>query len=36
VARAVRDPGIGTFLVLAVLIVVTIIGSVWLKRKFAS
>jgi phospholipase D1/2 len=36
VVRAVRDPGIGTFLVLALLIVVTIIGSVWLKRKFAS
>jgi uncharacterized membrane protein YdjX (TVP38/TMEM64 family) len=36
VERAVRDPGIGTFLVLAVLTIATIIASVWLKRKFAS
>jgi uncharacterized membrane protein YdjX (TVP38/TMEM64 family) len=34
--RAIRDPGIGTFVALAALIVVTIIGTVWLKRKFAS
>lgn len=34
--RAIRDPGIGTFLALAALIAVTIIGSIWLKRRFTS
>jgi len=33
---AIRNPGIGTFLILAALIVVTIIGSIWLKRRFSS
>ncbi len=35
-ARAIRDPGIGVVLVLAVLITITIIGTVWLKRRFES
>jgi uncharacterized membrane protein YdjX (TVP38/TMEM64 family) len=33
---AMRNPGIGTFVVLAALILVTIIGTIWLKRKMAS
>ena len=36
VERALRDPGIGTFIILAALVVVSIIGSVWLKRRFES
>jgi uncharacterized membrane protein YdjX (TVP38/TMEM64 family) len=36
VERALRDPGIGTFVILAVLVVVTVAGSLWLKRKFES
>jgi len=31
---AIRDPGIGAFLVLAALIIITIVGTVWLKRRF--
>jgi uncharacterized membrane protein YdjX (TVP38/TMEM64 family) len=34
--RALRNPGIGTFIILAVLVVVTLVGSLWLKRKFES
>ena len=34
--RAIRDPGIGAFLVLAALIIITIVGTVWLKRRFES
>jgi uncharacterized membrane protein YdjX (TVP38/TMEM64 family) len=30
---AIRDPGLGTFLILAALIVITIVGTVWLKRR---
>jgi uncharacterized membrane protein YdjX (TVP38/TMEM64 family) len=33
---AIRNPGIGTFIALAVLVVVTIVGTIWLKRKFAG
>lgn len=36
VRSAIRDPGFGTFVVLAALVLVTIVGTVWLKRKFAS
>ena len=35
-ASAIRNPGIGTFLILAVLILVTVAGTVWLKRRFES
>lgn len=31
---AIRNPGVGTFLLLAALIGVSIAGSVWLKRRF--
>lgn len=31
---AIRNPGIGTFLLLLALIVISIIGGVWLKRRF--
>jgi uncharacterized membrane protein YdjX (TVP38/TMEM64 family) len=33
---AIRNPGIGTFLLLTALIGVSIVGSVWLKRRFES
>jgi uncharacterized membrane protein YdjX (TVP38/TMEM64 family) len=33
---AIRDPGIGTFLILAALIAITIAGTVWLKRRLES
>jgi uncharacterized membrane protein YdjX (TVP38/TMEM64 family) len=33
---ALRNPGIGTFLVLLALIAITIAGSVWLKRHFET
>ena len=33
---AIRNPGIGAFLLLLVLIAVTIVGSVWLKRRFEA
>jgi phospholipase D1/2 len=32
--NATRDPGVGTFLVLAALVAITIIGTAWLKRRF--
>jgi phospholipase D1/2 len=32
--NATRDPRVGTFLVLAVLVGITIIGTAWLKRRF--
>ena len=35
-ASAIRDPGIGTFLILALLIIITVAGTVWLKRRFES
>jgi phospholipase D1/2 len=33
---AIRNPGIGAVLVLAALIIITIVGTVWLKRRFES
>jgi uncharacterized membrane protein YdjX (TVP38/TMEM64 family) len=33
---AILNPGIGTFVVLLALIIVTAVGTLWLKRKFAS
>ena len=33
---AIRNPGIGTFLLLLVLIALTIVGSLWLKRRFEA
>jgi len=35
-ASAIRNPGLGTFMLLAALIAVSIVGSVWLKRRFDS
>jgi phospholipase D1/2 len=32
--RAIRNPGVGTFLLLLALIAVSVIGGVWLKRRF--
>src|SRR5690606_35102182 len=34
--RAIRNPGLGTFLVLVLLIAVSVAGTVWLKRHFQS
>lgn len=31
---AIRNPGIGTFLLLLALIVITVAGTIWLKRRF--
>jgi hypothetical protein len=33
---AIRNPGVGSFVLLAVLIVASILGTVWLRRNFAS
>ena len=33
---AIRNPGIGAFLVLAGLIAITVVGTVWLKRRLES
>ena len=35
-ASAIRDPGIGAFLLLATLILITIVGTVWLKHRLES
>ena len=35
-ARAIRQPGIGSYALLAVSIVLTIAGSIWVKRKYAD
>lgn len=35
-ASAIRNPGIGTFLLLAALIAVSVVGAVWLKRRFEN
>ena len=35
-ASAIRDPGIGTVLILLALITITVGGTVWLKRRFES
>ena len=36
VQAAIRNPGFATFVVLTALILVTILGTVWLKRKFVA
>jgi phospholipase D1/2 len=33
---AIRNPGLGSFIVLAVLVTISILGTIWLRRKFAS
>src|SRR5256885_1180137 len=33
---AIRNPGIGAFLLLAGLIAITVVGTVWLKRRLES
>jgi phospholipase D1/2 len=33
---AIRNPGLGSFVLLAVLVIVSIFGTIWLRRKFAS
>lgn len=33
---AIRNPGLGSFVLLAVLVIVSILGTIWLRRKFAS
>ena len=35
-ASAMRNPGIGTVLILLALIIITVGGTVWLKRRFES
>jgi len=32
---AIRNPGLGSFVLLAVLVIVSILGTIWLRRKFA-
>lgn len=34
--RAIRNPGMGTFLILLLLVVVTVAGTYWLKRRIQS
>jgi uncharacterized membrane protein YdjX (TVP38/TMEM64 family) len=34
--RAIRNPGVGTFILLGVLVVITVLGTLWLRRKLAS
>lgn len=33
---AIRNPGVGSFVVLAVLLILSVFGTIWLRRKFAS
>lgn len=33
---AIRNPGVGSFVLLAVLVIVSILGIVWLRRRFAG
>ena len=35
-ASAIRNPGIGAFLLLAALIAVSVVGTIWLKRRLAN
>lgn len=35
-ASAIRNPGIGTFLLLSALIGISVVGTIWLKRRFES
>ena len=32
---AIRDPGVGSFVLVAALVVVSVLGTIWLRRKFA-
>jgi len=34
--RAIRQPGMGSYALLAISIVLTVAGSIWLKRKYAA
>jgi uncharacterized membrane protein YdjX (TVP38/TMEM64 family) len=34
--NAIRNPGPGTIIILAALIVITALGAIWFKRKFAT
>jgi amino acid permease len=34
--NAIRNPGVGSFVVLAVLLLLSVFGTIWLRRKFAS
>lgn len=33
---AIRNPGVGSFVLLAVLIIVSVLATIWLRRKFSS
>ena len=33
---AIRNPGLGSFVVLAVFVIISILGTIWLRRKFTS
>jgi len=33
---AIRNPGLGSFVLVAALVVVSILGTIWLRRKFAN
>lgn len=33
---AIRNPGLGSFVLLAVLVIVSILGTIWLRRRFKS
>jgi len=35
-SSAIRDPGIGAFVILAALIAITVVGTIWLKRRLES
>ena len=35
-ARAIRDPGVGTYALLVASIALAVVGSIWLKRKYAE
>ena len=35
-ASTIRNPGVGTFLLLAALIAVSVVGTIWLKRRLAN
>jgi phospholipase D1/2 len=34
--RAIRNPGVGTFVTLGVLLVISVVGTVWLQRRFTG
>src|SRR5688500_1023665 len=33
---AIRNPGLSSFVLLAVLVIVSILGTIWLRRRFKS